>query len=197
MNIQNTKDIIGILDFLKHAEQLKETTRKCWTSKGKQESVAEHTWRLCLMVMLFEKNLPENTDVKKLMKMCLIHDIAEIIDGDVPATVYDPNKSARERKNLIILMKPLPQYIQKEMLALWDEYEAAETNESILAKSMDKLETIMQHNIGINPKDFDYEFSLGYGKEYTNQIPFFKEVREFVEEDTRAKISSQKRLKIA
>jgi putative hydrolase of HD superfamily len=184
------KEMQGIMEFLRHTEQLKNTMRQCWTSEGKQESVAEHTWRLCMMAMLFEKQLP-NVNITKLMKMCLIHDIAEIIDGDIPATMHVPDKSEKERKNLIILMKPLPSYIQEEILSLWDEYEAAVTIESKVAKAMDKLETMMQHNQGINPADFNFNFNLQYGKQYTDAIPVFTKIRKMVDKDTKNSLKEQ------
>jgi putative hydrolase of HD superfamily len=184
-------DMQGIMEFLRHTEQLKNTMRECWTSEGKRESVAEHSWRLCMMAMLFEKQMPE-LDNTKLMKMCLIHDIAEIIDGDIPAIYHVPNKSEKERKNLLILMKPLPQYIADEILALWDEYEAAETMEAKVAKAMDKLETMMQHNQGINPEDFNFDFNLTYGKKYTDQVPVFSKVRKMVDRETKTHLKEQR-----
>lgn len=190
MNLDTMKDMQGIMKFLRHIEQLKNTMRQCWTSEGKQESVAEHTWRLCMMAMLFEKQLP-NVNITKLMKMCLIHDLAEIIDGDIPATMIVPDKSIKERKNLIILMKPLPSDIQEEILALWDEYEEASSEEAKVAKAMDKLETIMQHNQGINPEDFNFNFNLNYGKKYTDSVPVFTEVRKMVDKDTKKSLKNQ------
>ena len=41
-----------LLDFLAQAEKLKCNTRHCYTSSGRKESVAEHSWRLGLMAML-------------------------------------------------------------------------------------------------------------------------------------------------
>lgn len=190
MNINAMKDMKGIMEFLRHIEQLKNTMRQCWTSEGKQESVAEHTWRLCMMAMLFEKQLP-SVDITKLMKMCLIHDLAEIIDGDIPATMHVPDKSIKERKNLIILMAPLPEDIQTEILALWDDYENATSEEAKVAKAMDKLETIMQHNQGINPDDFNFNFNLNYGKKYTDCVPVFTEVRKIVDKETKKSIKNQ------
>ena len=129
-------DMMKILSFVKETEQLKNTLRQCWTSEGKQESTAEHTWRLCLMVMLFEKYLPE-LNTLRLMKMCLIHDLAEIVDGDIPAIIKVPNKSEKERKNLIFLIKDLPVHLKDEILSLWDDYENILSLESTLDKTYD------------------------------------------------------------
>jgi putative hydrolase of HD superfamily len=55
----------GILSFLRGAEQLKNTLRTSRTSSGRHESTAEHTWRLCLTILLFEDQYP---DIDILMK---------------------------------------------------------------------------------------------------------------------------------
>ena len=76
-------DLDGILAFLRAAERLKAVTRSAWTSTGQPESVAEHTWRLCLMAMLLYGRVP-GVDLARLLRMCLIHDLGEAIRGDVP-----------------------------------------------------------------------------------------------------------------
>lgn len=186
-------DVMKIIDFIKEAEQLKNTMRHCWSSTGKQESTAEHTWRLCLMVMLFEKDLPQ-LNTLKLMKMCLVHDLAEIVDGDIPAIMNVPNKSQIERKNLKFLTRKLPLHLKEEILSLCDEYEAMETLESKVAKALDKLETLMQHNAGKNPDNFNYKFNLTYGKNYTNEIEILKIVREIIDNETYEKIESSRKV---
>ncbi len=71
-------ELLGILDFLKGAEKVKSTLRTAYTSTGRHESTAEHTWRLCLMALLFESSYPY-IDMLKLIKMCIIHDLGEAI----------------------------------------------------------------------------------------------------------------------
>ena len=51
-------EIRRLLDFLKTAEQLKCNTRHSYTSSGRLESVAEHSWRLALMAMLVLSIIP-------------------------------------------------------------------------------------------------------------------------------------------
>lgn len=41
-----------LLNLLTVAERLKDTTRHCYTSKGRRESVAEHSWMMTLMLLL-------------------------------------------------------------------------------------------------------------------------------------------------
>ena len=165
----NQSEIDDILDFLRDAEQLKDTLRFAYTSNGRQESTAEHTWRLCLMVMVFAKAYPD-IDMLKLLKMCIIHDLGEAISGDIAAVdqVEGVDKGEEERKDLEKLIAPLAQHSREEILALWDEYESGATKEAALAKAFDKLETILQHTQGENPADFDYAYNLKYGKQFTD-----------------------------
>jgi putative hydrolases of HD superfamily len=181
-------EIAGVLDFLRAAEQLKTTYRSGWTSAGRSESVAEHTWRLCLMSLLFADSFPD-VDFARLVKICIIHDLGEAIGGDIPAIHQVPgeSKAAQEREDLLQLLRPLPERLRAEITALWDEYEAAASPEAKLAKALDKLETIMQHNQGRNPPDFDYRFNLDYGKRHTAGHPLIETVRALLDRDTAAR----------
>ena len=187
-------DLDGILAFLRSAERLKTVTRSGWTSAGEAESVAEHTWRLCLMAMLLYGGAPE-VDLARLLRMCIIHDLGEAIRGDVPAPAQAGvgAKSAEERADLVELTAPLPPALRQEVVALWDEYEAAESREARLAKGLDKLETILQHTQGRNPADFDYEFNLGYGRRYTDADPLLAALRDRLDEATRRRAEDAER----
>ena len=90
---EKNMEIGRLLDFLKTAEQLKCNTRHSYTSSGRLESVAEHSWRLALMAMLVGDEFPE-LDMDKVIKMCLIHDMGEAITGDIPAF----EKTDKDRK---------------------------------------------------------------------------------------------------
>ncbi len=189
-----TDDLGGVLAFLRAAERLKTVTRSGWTSAGEQESVAEHTWRLCLMAMLLYGHTP-GIDLARLLKMCLIHDLGEAIGGDVPAPAQQAggNKADRERADLLLLISPLPPELQNEIRELWDEYEAADSPEARLVKGLDKLETILQHTQGKNPADFDYAFNLGYGQRYTAADPIMAALRARLDEETARRARSADR----
>ena len=180
-----TDELEGVLTFLRAAERLKTVTRSGWTSAGDRESVAEHTWRLCLMAMLLYGEAP-GIDLSRLLRMCLIHDLGEAIGGDVPAPEQSPEtgKAARERADLLELTVSLPSALGREIVELWDEYEAAATPEARLAKGLDKLETILQHTQGSNPADFDYAFNLAYGQRYTAADPVLAALRARLDEET-------------
>jgi putative hydrolases of HD superfamily len=186
--MMNQTEIAGVMTFLRAAEQLKNTTRTSWTSSGTQETVAAHTWRLCLMSLLFAREFP-NVDVARLLKICTVHDLGEAIGGDISAVLQQgqPSKAEQERTDLLKLLEPLPEALRDEIVGLWDEYEAATSQEAKLAKAFDKLETIMQHNQGRNPDGFDYRFNLGYGRQYTAGDPLIEAVREMLDQETEAR----------
>lgn len=187
--LMTATELHGLLDFLRRAEQLKNETRSGWTSEGRPESVAAHTWRLCLMSLVLEEHFPE-VDYARLVKMCIIHDLGEAIGGDIPAPEQTgTGKADHERADLLDLLQTLPETTQATITALWDEYEAASTPEARVAKALDKLETILQHNQGQNPPDFDYAFNLTYGQEYTKGHPVVEAIREILDRETEARVN--------
>ncbi|ELE9461289.1 HD domain-containing protein [Salmonella enterica] len=192
MDIEKIK---GCLAFLQEAEKLKSVLRSAHSSTGRAESTAEHSWRLCLMAMIFEDEFA-GMDMLRILKMCLVHDLGEAIHGDIPAVERElhPDKSAQEKAALLHLTHSLGEKQRKEILSLWQEYEHAVSPEARIVKALDKLETILQHNQGINPPDFDYEFNLTYGQEYTSTHPLFTLMRKILNEDTRQKIAGRSQL---
>ena len=181
----------GILEFLRATERLKVVTRSAYTSEGNPESVAEHSWRLCLMALVLRDEFPD-ADLGKLLAMCVVHDLGEAIGGDVPAPeqarrrALDPgaSKAAQEREDLLTLLAPLPTAQRQMITALWDEYEAASSPEARAAKALDKLETILQHTQGANARDFDYRFNLGYGRAFTEGHPAIVKLRAVLDRET-------------
>lgn len=183
-----SSDLVGRLEFIREAERLKNVLRSGHTSSGRPESTAEHTWRLCLLAITFQ-DLLAPLNFERVLKLCIVHDLGEAISGDIPATMQalDADKSENERRDLILLSNSLPSHVQTNLLALWEEYEAAATSEAKVVKALDKIETITQHNQGANPPDFDYEFNIQYGSKYTSVHPVIAELRALVDEDTRQK----------
>jgi 5'-deoxynucleotidase YfbR-like HD superfamily hydrolase len=184
-------ELRGTLEFLRAAERLKILTRSGYTSSGAPESVAEHSWRLCLMALVLHEHF-RDVDLARLLAMCVVHDLGEAIGGDVPAPeqvrrlAVDPSsaKAAQEREDLLTLVEPLPERTREQIVTLWDEYESAVTPEARLAKALDKLETILQHTQGENPPDFDYRFNLGYGVAFTRDHPVIVALRELLDRET-------------
>ncbi|MEM6818115.1 MAG: HD domain-containing protein [Pseudomonadota bacterium] len=183
------KDLESRLHFLREAERLKNTLRSAHTSSGRTESTAEHSWRLALLVMTFSDQFPD-IELLKALKLCIVHDLGEAINGDIPAPeqIAGADKSVDERKDLMQLLAPLPADAQDEFLALYDEYEAGLTPEAQIVKAFDKLETLIQHNQGANPPDFDYAFNLEYGRMQTDKVEIAAAIRAIVDEDTRRRL---------
>lgn len=178
-------DLQGTLEFLRAAESLKYLTRTSWTSSGQQETVAAHTWRLCLMAMVLVPRFPD-IDLGKLLRICVVHDLGEAISGDISAALQSsrPNKAEQEREDLVQLVRPLPDGVRADLVALWDEYEAAVSPEAKLAKGLDKLETLLQHNQGVMPAGFDFLFNIGYGAAYTRDHPVLSALRGVLDAET-------------
>ena len=187
------KQLKDRLQFLEKAESLKDTLRSAYTSEGRIESTAEHTWRLTLLVITLSDLLPE-LDLLHLLKLCILHDLGEAVDGDIPAPEQKnlSTKSNKERENFKSLLVALPETLRVEFLSLWDEYENAQTIEARVAKALDKIETLLQHNQGANPADFDYSFNLEYGKRYTDAVPIASQIRSILDKETSEKASKRK-----
>ena len=180
------EELKNLYRFIKDTESLKDTLRTGITQQGRQESVAEHSWRLATMATLICTRYFPELNFKKVITMCLIHDLGEIINGDIPAPeqVHHPNKSEQERKDFEQVIGSLPHDLAKELLLAWDEYEEVASQEARLVKALDKLETIIQHNQGNHSPDFDHSFDLTYGQQYMGFHPIIVELRQMVDEET-------------
>lgn len=86
-----------LLDFMGVAEHLKCNMRHSRMTDHRRESVAEHTYRLCVFAWLVKEEFPD-CDMDKVMKMCLFHDLGEALTGDIPAFVKtDDDREIRRR----------------------------------------------------------------------------------------------------
>ena len=183
-------DVQMILDFIKACEKLKTTPRAAsQLSDGTRESVAEHSWRVALMAECFLDYFPD-VDRERVIKMCLIHDLAEMITGDESAKYQtDPEAKHREELEAITeVFSSLPEKLSKEFLEIFEEYNACETPTSLFVKAMDKAETVTEQNQAVNPPDFDYEFNLGYGKNFFEKDETLQQLRSLIDADTRRRI---------
>ncbi len=176
-------DVDAYLAFFRAAEALKDTLRSGHTRSGRPESTAEHSWRLCLMALALEEELP-GIDLRRLIELLIVHDLGEAVSGDIPAPAQRGDKATDERADFASLVGLLPAAARTRLLARWDEYAAAATPEARLAKGLDRLETVLQHVQGANPADFDYGFNLGYGRGFTDAHPLIAALRAPVDRET-------------
>ena len=149
----------------------------------------EHSWRLTLLAALLLKDFP-TLDPRRTLLTALIHDLGELYDGDISAALLpDENvKLDMERKAVHRLFSLLPDEDRNFFLQLWEDYNAAATPEARLIKALDKAETIIQHNQGKNPPDFDYSFNLDYGVSWFQDSPLLRELRELLDAETGARV---------
>ncbi len=181
------------LDILHVAERLKDTPRHCTTSKGRRESVAEHSWRISLMAMLLRSEFPE-IDIDRVTRMCLIHDLGECFTGDIPTFLKTSADEATEDALLDRWVRSLPGAVSKELSTLYAEMNALETPEAKLYKSLDKLEAVIQHNE--SPIETwepnEYELNKTYAFDIVAFSDWLTRLRKEIYNDTVAKIESGK-----
>ncbi|KAH8911177.1 hypothetical protein BR93DRAFT_943262 [Coniochaeta sp. PMI_546] len=136
-------------------ERLKTTKREGWRRFDihRGESIADHMYRMSLMSMLAPPSLAARLDLHKCMKMCLIHDMAESLVGDITPVdgVTKPEKSRREATTMDYITKSLLGNVYggestagEDIRAIWQEYEDSETLESIYVHDIDKVELLLQ-----------------------------------------------------
>lgn len=177
--------LIRYLQFIREAERLKNVLRTAYTSEGRHESTAEHSWRLALLAAVLTGERPK-LDMQRVVLMCLIHDLGEAFDGDVPAIAQTAPgvKAASELAAMERLTRLLPPEAGATIREIWEEYEACQTPEARWVKALDKAETIIQHNQGANPAGFDYAFNLTYGSEYFDDGALLSDLRLLLDEET-------------
>jgi len=142
------KSVKKIFDFFKLAGKLKQIARTGWVRRGVKnpESVAEHTYRVALMSAIIGDML--NLDSEKMMKMALLHDLAESITGD--KTPQDINligtEQFRNRENKIMndIISLLPENIREEYIRIWTDFRDESSEEGRVVREIDKLEMIFQ-----------------------------------------------------
>ena len=175
------------------AERLKDTTRHCYTAKGRHESVAEHSWMMTLIAFLMRDEFQE-VDMDKVIRMCIIHDLGECFTGDIPS--FDKNQEHEEIEERLLYnwVSSLPEPYAVEMKELYKEMEKRETIESKVYKAIDSLEALIQHNISDLstwiPKEFD--LNLTYADDKVAFSDYLKALRQAVRDDTLKKIDTAK-----
>lgn len=137
------------LDFALEIDKVKSIQRQTHLSQhGRRENDAEHSWHMAVMAYLFSEYSNEKIDVARVMLMCLIHDIVEIDAGDTYA--YDDaglvTQKAREDAAKERIFSILPDDQKKELISLFDEFEAYQTPESKFAHAMDNLQPVILNN---------------------------------------------------
>ena len=180
-----------LLETLAVADRLKNATRHCVLEDGRRESVAEHCWRAALMAYFLRDEFP-GTDMDKVIKMLLIHDLGEAFTGDIPSFRKTEANEQTEEVLLRDWVATLPQPYAAEMHALYEEMAARETVEARLYKAIDNFEAVIQHNE--SPLETwvpeEYELNRTYGWDKAAFSSYLTALRQEMLEDTEKKIAA-------
>ncbi len=182
----NTEKLLEVIHI---AEKLKDTTRHCYTSKGRHESVAEHSWRISLMAYWIADEFPE-ADMNKVIKMCLIHDLGECFTGDIPTFMKTSEDETKEKEVLYSWVNTFPEPYNKEMLSLYKEMAERKTLEAKIFKAMDSLEALIQHNESDirTWSENEFDLNLTYANDKVSFSTYLKELRQLIYKETISKM---------
>jgi putative hydrolase of HD superfamily len=153
---------------------LKLLPRTGWLQRGVMdvESIAEHTFALSALALLVGDQIPD-IDRGRLLSIALLHDIAEVLIGDLPASARRlfgaEAKQQAEYNAMLELLADLPR--AEEYLALWQEYAARGSREARLVKQLDRLEMLTQalayeRNGSRVMGEFWYDIDEGWSDEF-------------------------------
>ena len=179
-----------LIDILHVAERLKCNTRHCFTSSGRHESVAEHSWRIALMAMLLKSEFPD-ADMDRVIRMCLIHDLGEAFTGDIPT--FEKTQADVQREDVLFdaWVQTLPEDTRAEFTALLREMNELQTAEAKIYKALDKLEAVISHNESDISTwlPLEYDLQLTYGAENVAFSPYLQGLKDELNRQTREKIA--------
>lgn len=155
--------------FIKEIDKIKYIQRKTKLfNSDRRENDAEHSWHLAMMAIVLLEHANKDIDLLKVLKMVLIHDIVEIDAGDtfIYSTTKDHNNTNEELVAAKRIFGMLPKEQANDLIAIWEEFEAGETDEAKFAKAMDRFEPLLQNasNSGGTWVEFDVPYHKVYDK---------------------------------
>ena len=164
-----TENLLKQIEFIKEIDKLKYIQRKTKLfNSDRHENDVEHSWHLGMMAIVLAEHANKAIDMLKVIKMVMIHDIVEIDAGDT--FMYDKQKNhsntEEERKAAQRIFGLLPGNQAEELIAIWEEFEAGESEEARFAKAMDRFEPLLQNtsNQGGTWREFDVKYATVFEK---------------------------------
>ena len=138
-----------LLEFFKSSANLKNISRQGWIDKlslTNPESVADHTFSMAIIGMVLSDS--KNYDTEKILKMILLHDLAESITGDItPEKKPKNDKVILENKIMKNILANLPKILQIQYLKIWEEYQENKSSDAKFVHQIDKFEMALQAKI--------------------------------------------------
>ena len=137
-------------DFIREIDKEKMIKRQTYLSDAsRKENDAEHAWHAAVMTILLSEYANEKIDILKTVTMILLHDVVEIDAGDTYAYDEEGKKTQRQREERAAerIYGMLPEDQGQKLLALWEEFEAAETAEARFARTMDHIQPLMMRQM--------------------------------------------------
>jgi putative hydrolases of HD superfamily len=138
--------------FLDEADRLKSILRATTLADGSRpENSAEHSWHLALYALVLADQAAPGVNIDRVIRMLILHDLVEIDTGDVPIHSADGKAhgsaavQAAEARAADRIFGLLPADLAADFRALWEEFEAAETPDAVFAKSLDRVQPVMQN----------------------------------------------------
>lgn len=132
--------------FLNEADKLKSINRATTLAdRSRAENSAEHSWHLTLYALILADQAKPGVDINRVIKMLILHDLVEIDAGDNP--IFDEvDVAAMEAAEQVAadrIFGLLPDDIRDDLRAIWEEFEAAQTDDAQFAKSLDRFQPPM------------------------------------------------------
>ena len=179
----------GIIQFLKKTGKLKRVKRSGWISQvgiENPESVADHSFRSAVLAMCIADL--EGLNAEKLVRMLLLHDVHEAVIGDydyfAKKKISSSELEKRKREAIKNILSTLPEDLRRKYLSIWLEFEEQKTEESKLARQIDKLEMAIQA-LEYEKEGYSREKLSVFWKSVKNELEAskLKEILEFLERE--------------
>ena len=157
--------------FFQKVLELKNIPRQGWKNKldmNNVESVADHSYSTAMMSMVLSDL--EGLNTEKIIKMALLHDLAESVIGDVTHDeIKDERKISKENKAMIRILENLPSNVSQHYIILWDDFQKNSSKEANLLHEIDKLEMAFQAKFYLD-KGISKEKLRSFFKTANNEI---------------------------
>ena len=185
--MQSTR-VKDIFTFLQRCNLLKKVPRYTSSLPTEGDSVADHSWRLTLMVIVVATECKVPIDVSKAVSLALLHDLVEIKTGDVDAYQVISGERSKDDK------KVLEERAMIEMTQglsfgdwiheLWAEYEDQESLEAKFVRALDKLEAFLHiADRGVKayiPEEFHSDYADQAVEAFDEAVHHFPEVQDLL-----------------